>query len=308
MKFEESVLAKNNSETYPSLDSRQEGALCLYDPITQLCKRIEAFFKKDSDIQCSFAVNNSHGLGPKIDPDTGEQMTRLMDIDGEPTEVLLEEDHISEFRIFCKDYEKAENLSNVVRHRHVFPEVFLGVSDERFHLREHYLIVRVYVLNAVDPLGPGAGSDPWSADDNTDSGLQEIFGLEPVDWNDVEGGCNPRLAPSDTSESDIPKGFPEEWEQQQWEAVSGSPACAWKWRWLKGALKGNKNVLDTSLEFNDGMNVWRFIECNFLPVVFQEDNLLSARGFNSILPADLFNMVFAVFNKFQVATYARKED
>ena len=61
-----------------------------------------------------------------------------------------------------------------------------------------------------------------------------------------------------------------------------------------------------SFEFDDGMNTWRFIECSRLPVVFQEDNLSSARGFNSILPADLFPLVFPVFGKFNIATYARK--
>lgn len=311
MKFEESVLAKkaNSPEVYASIDGI-EGALCLYDPITQLCKRIEAFFRKDPSIQCSFIVNNNRPLGPKIDPDTGEQMKTIMIIDGEPTEVLLEEDHICEFRIFCKDLEKAQCLSNIVRHRHVIPETYEGAyEDNDIHLRNHYLLVRVFSLRAVDPAGEGGGSDPWIADDNTDSGVDEVFGLEPISWDETEGyGCEERLAPSDPTESDIPKGFPEEYEQRQWESgIPGPAAAEWKWRWIKKALSGNGNVVDMSFEFNDGMNTWRFIECNNLPVVFQEDNLMSARGFNSILPADLLPLVFAIFGGFQIATYARKE-
>ena len=314
MKFEESILFKKeqlgNPKTYASIDNKQEGALCLYDPLTQLCKRIEAFFRKDPDIHCKFVVNNNVPLGPKIDPDTGEQMTKMMEIEGEMVEVYLEEDHICEFRVYCDDLEKAQCLSNIIRHRHVFPETFQGAyEDDHIHLRNHYLMVRVFTVDAVDPAGPGGGSNPWITDDNTDSGVQEIFGLEPISWNETEGyGCYERLAPSDTSESDIPKGFPEEYEQRQWEqGIPGPAAAAWKWKWIKGALKGNKNIADMSFEFNDGMNTWRFIECGYLPVVFQEDNLTSARGFNSILPADLLPTVCSIFGGFQISTYARRE-
>lgn len=307
MKFEETIQNKLTSETvtYPSFDSKQEGALCLYDPITQICKRIEAFFDKDPSIHCSFVVNNNKRLGPMIDPDTGEQMTRMITIDGESVNALLEQNHYCEFRIFCDDYEKAQNLSNVIRHRHTFTETYEGASDGEIHVRDHILIVRVMVLHAVDPDGPGGGTDPWIADDNSDPGIEEIFGLEPVDWNDTEGnGCYERLAPSDTSESDIPKGFPEEWEQRQWEMSPLGPG-AWKWIWLKKALKGNKNIIRTNKEFSDGINQWRFIECSDRPAVFQEDNLTSYKGYNSILPADLLPLVFSIFNGYQISTYVK---
>lgn len=305
MKLEETVIGKlkglSSNEVYNSVN-KSEGHLCLYDPITQICKRIEAFFKRDKDIHCAFVVNNNKRLGPKLHPDTGEQMTHLIIIDGESVEALVEEDHLCEFRIFCDDYEKAQNLSNVIRHRHTFTETYDG-SDGRVHVREHILIVRVFTLNAVDPDGPGGGSDPFIADDNTDSGLTEIFGLEPVDWDDPYGnGCNERLAPSDTSESDIPKGFPEEYEQRQWESNSRSGAAVWKWRWIQGALKGNKNIVKFSKEYDDGMNIWRFIECTYLPISFQEDNLTSMSGYNSILASDLLPLVFSIFGGYQVST------
>ena len=307
MELKDTILAKDHENTYASIDGGLENNLCLYDPITQICKRIEAFFNRDKDIHCAFVVNNNKRLGPKLHPDTGEQMTHLIIIDGESVEALVEEDHLCEFRIFCDDYEKAQNLANVIRHRHTFTETYDG-SDGRVHVRDHILLVRVFTISAVDPDGPGGGDNPWIADDNTDSGLTEIFGLEPIDWDDPEGnGCEERLAPSDTSESDIPKGAPEEYEQRQWEANSRSGACAWKWKWLKKALTGNKNVISFSKEFDDGMNIWRFIECTYLPITFQEDNLTSMKGYNSILAADLLPLVFSVFGKFQISTYPVKE-
>ena len=307
MKFEETIIAKkanlNNAKTYDSISIANGLTLC--DPITQICKRIEAFFKADPEITCRYAVNNNKHLGPKVDPDTGEQMTKKMDIDGELVDVLLEEDHFCEFRIFVENVEKAQCLANVIRHRHTIPETFEG-SDGQLHARNHYLIVRVCTVDAVDPDGEGGGENPWISDDDTDKGVKEIFGLEPINWDDMDGyGCNERLAPSDTSESDIPKGVPEEYEQKQWEQNPGS--SAWKWSWFKNALKGNKNIMDTTYEFFDGMNTWRFVECSRIPVVFLEDNLTSTRGFNSILPADLLPLIFSVFGGYQISTYARKE-
>ena len=291
-----------NVKTYKSMN---ENYLTLCDPITQICKRIEAFFKGDRDITCRYMVNNQKSLGPKIDPDTGEQMTRQMIIDGEERTVLLEEDHLSEFRIFVADVEKAQCLSNVIRHQHVFNEIYEGAYDDsELHLRAHYLLVHVFTLNAVDPDGPQGGTNPWITDDDTSSGLTEVFGLEPINWDDITDGCEERLAPSDTSTSDIPKGAPDEYEQQQWENTINT--CNWKWKWLKTALNGNKNIMSTSHEFNDGMNIWRFIECNYLPVVFMEDNLSTLTGMTSVLPEDLIPLVFAVFGKFQIGTYARK--
>lgn len=306
MKNEETILNKlENAKTYKSISNSNN--LTLIDPISQLCKRFETFFKADSDITCRFAVNNHQSLGPNIDPDTGEPYTKKITIDGETIDAILEKDHICEFRIFVNDYEKAQCLSNVIRHRHVIPETFEG-SDNKIHLRNHYLLVRVCVIDAIDPSSSDAGNDPWIADDDTNQGVQEIFGLEPIDWNDTEGnGCNERLAPSSTSTEEIPKGAPEEYEQKQWEAQESS--CAWKWIWLKKALKGNKNIVKT-YDVQGGYpftNTWRFIECSSKPVIFQEDNLTSYRGYNAILPADLLPLIFSVFGKFQISTYVYKE-
>lgn len=334
MKAEECILYQKGPLTsrnvYASIDSSKEWAVCLCDPITQLCKRIEAFFKRDPEVHCKFIVNNNADLGPKLDPDTGEQMTRMIELDGETKEVYLEEDHVCELRVFCDDLEKAQCLSNVIRHRHVIPEFYDGTSDDHVHLRNHHLMVRVFSVDAVDPMGDGSGSDPWITGDNTDSGVHEIFGLEPISWDETEGyGCIERLDPYEQhtepismlqdpkedigdigvviKDEQIPVGFPEEWEQHQWEEdMPGLAASAWKWKWIKSALKGNKNVVDMSFEFNDGMNTWRFIECNDSPVVFLEDNLTSARGYNSILPADLLPVVFSIFGKFQISTHVRK--
>lgn len=304
MKLENTLHSNlNNATLYPSVNNLQDNVLCLCDPITQICKRIEAFFFKDPNIHCRYIVNNNKPGHPEIDPDTGEQMTRMVTIDGQSISALVESDHLCEFRVFCNDYEEAENLSNVIRHRHIFTEIYQGTEEGELHVRDHILIVRVFMLNAVDPDGEGAGSDPGISDDDTNSGLVEIFGLEPIDWDDPEGGCNERLSPSDSSTSEIPKGYPEEWEQQQWEQTTTSGACAWKWVWLKGALKHNRNIADISHEYFDGRNTWRFIECNYIPIAFQEDNLTSTAGYNSILPADLLPLVFSVFGAYQLSTH-----
>jgi hypothetical protein len=306
MKFEETILTKmNDNNTFKSIAN--ENVLTLCDPITQLCKRIEAFFKADSDISCRYAVNNSHGLGPKIDPDTGEPYTKQIVIGDETITAIIDEDHICEFRIFVNDYEKAQCLSNVIRHRHVIPETYEAASDGQIHLRNHYLLVRVYVINAIDPHSTEAGSDPWISDDDTSQGLQEIFGLEPINWEVPESqGCYDRLAPTSTSTEDIPKGAPDEYEQVQWEA--DEQHSTWKWKWLQKALKGNKNITKTyDIVTYPIVKVWKFIECSYKPVVFSEDNLNSSRGYNSILPADLLPLIFAIFNDFQVSTYVHKE-
>jgi len=305
MKFEDTIHSRlsENTKTYNSINTNN--ALTLTDPITQLCKRIEAFFKADSDVTCRYIVNNSKALGPKIDPDTGEPYTKLIEVDGEQVEAIVENDHFCEFRVFVNDVEKAQCLSNVIRHRHTIQENFLG-SDDKIHLRNHYLLVHVCTIDAIDPDGVGGGSDPWTIDDDIDSGVKEVYGLEPIDWSDsVHSGCNERLAPSDESSSDIPKGAPDEYEQRQWEA--NPDALVWKWQWLKVALRGNKNVL-SSKEFLDKFSntTWRFIECNYIPVSFIEDNLTSIRGYNSVLAADLLPLIFSVFDKIQISTYVRK--
>ena len=305
MKFEEILQSKiADKQTYKSISN--ENGLTLYDPVTQICKRIEAFFESDNDISCRYAVNNNHGLGPKIDPDTGEPYTKQIIVDGETITAIIDEDHICELRLYVKDYEKAQAMSNVIRHQHVITENYEATSDGRIHIRKHYLVIHIYVLNAIDPLGPEAGANPWINDDDSSSGLTEIFGLEPIDWNNPKSqGCNDRLPPSSTSTEDIPKGFPDEYEQRQWEANYNS--CTWKWKWLQTALKGNKNIIKMYDFVSYPLeNTWRFIECSYKPVVFGEDNLTSSHGYNSILPADLLPLIFAVFGKFQISTYVHK--
>ena len=298
----ENVFTKlNGATTYKSISSE---SLTLCDPITQICKRIESFFKGDKDVYCAYKVNNHKALGPKIDPDTGEPYTKEIEYDGETVTAIIDNDHLCEFRLFVDDFEKAQCLSNVIRHRHLFPEYYED-TEGTIHIRNHYLIVHVFTIEAIDPDGEFGGSNPWITDDDTNSGLTEIFGLEPIDWNNLNTGCNDRLAPSDTTESDIPKGAPDEYEQLQWE--NNPNQCAWKWEWLQKALKGNKRITNINYTFNDGMNEWKFIECDFLPISFAEDNLGTKHGFNSILPADVLPLIFPFAGKFQIGTYARKE-
>lgn len=305
MKLEDTILSKvKDAKTFTSISNNN--ALTLYDPITQICKRIEAFFKSDDDISCRFVVNNNKSTPPKTDPETGEPITKKITVENELVDAIVDGDHFCEFRIFVKDVEKAQCLSNVIRHRHTIPEIYEAASDGSYHIRYHYLLVRVFTISAIDPDGAEGGNDPWVTDDDTSNGVTEIFGLEPMDWNaDVHSGCHYRLAPTSDSTEEIPKGAPDEYEQQQWEATPEK--CKWKWHWLVKSLEGNKNVI-THYELNDGWSsdIWRFIECHYLPVVFAEDNLLSSRGYNSILPADLLPLIFATFNKFQISTYVRK--
>lgn len=250
-------------------------------------------------------MNNQKTLGPKIDPDTGEPYTKMIEVEGESVQAIIDEDHFCEMRVFVNDVEKAQCLSNVIRHRHTVPEIYESASNGEFHIRNHYLLVRVFTIDAIDPDGENGGSDPWISDDDTNAGIKEIFGLEPIDWNDMNSnGCNDRLAPSDDSSSDIPKGVPDEYEQRQWETNPGP--LAWKWKWLKTALKGNKNIINFHDLKDVFYNTWRFIECSYVPVSFMEDNLTSVRGYNSILAAELLPLIFSVFDKFQISTYVRK--
>jgi len=301
MKFEDSILTKlKDSQTFASISGK---SLTLCDPITQICKRIEAFFKADSDVSCRFVVNNHKGLAPKVDPDTGEYVTKKVTFDNELVDAIVDSDHFCEFRLFVKDVEKAECLSNVIRHRHTIPEIYEATSDGKVHIRHHYLLVRVFTINAIDPDGEYGGDNPWISDDDTGSGLKEIFGLEPINWDSpVTEGCHERLAPTSTSSEEIPTGVPDEYEQEQWEKNENSKK--WKMKWLKTALKGNKNVSHI-YEITDAFSgsIWRFIECSYRPVVFMEDNLLSSRGYNSILSADLMPLIFAVFGEFQISTH-----
>jgi hypothetical protein len=302
VKLEQTILNKlQDAKTYNSVSGN---TLTLCDPITQICKRLEAFFKADDSITCRYMVNNHKVIGPKIDPETGKPFTKKITVEGEPYDAVLDEDHLCEFRIFVNDVEKAQCLSSVIRHRHTIPEIYEAASDGTYHLRNHYLIIHVCTLDAVDPDGSEGGANPWTIDDDTNKGVKEIYGLEPIDWNDLNTGCNDRLSPLDNSESDIPKGAPEEYEQAQWE--NDPVKIAWKWKWLKTALKGNKNVV-TMYEVGDIFeNTWRFIECSYMPVVFMEDNLTSSRGYNSVLPADMLPLLFPLFQKIQISTYVGK--
>ncbi len=296
--------------------------LTLCDPITQLCKRIEAFFRGCPGITTNFCVNNNAALDWKKD-DNGDYITGTVhdEESGNDLTVFYSEDHVCELRIYVEDVEQADALANVVRHRHVVNEEFgMGSpvdGSDAVGRRSHILNVRVFRLNPFDPMTPGSEAGI----------LQESYGTFPIRFSELPGkgfGELPRRAPGselDPSYPELPDGAPEEYEQKMWEdgftapdaaggdpvAVSAHVASAWKWMWLKKAFKGNKNVIQEYYDFQDTSgNDWRFIECSRLPVVFSEDNLTSARGFNSILPADLLPLVFSVFGKFQIATYARK--
>lgn len=291
------------AKTYPTLENSNRLTLC--DPITQICKRIQAFFRADKDVTCAYKVNNNKPSGQKYNTD-GTPVTKEIRIGDEKVDAYVFEEHYSEFRILVakQEYEKAQCLSAVVRRRHVYPEVFEMTSTTGYGYREHILLVRVIAVDGVDPdKNYGGGDSRATTEDDTESGLTELYGLEPINWNDLTQGCRDRLSPLDTSESDIPKGAPEEYEQAQWET---NPAqCAWKWRWLKGAIKGNKNVTTAGHEFYDGQNTWRFIECSKVPVSFPEDDITAYSGITVLLPVDLFGLVFATFGKFQIGTYAR---
>lgn len=298
--------------------------LSLCDPICQICERIEAFFRGCKDVTVVYQIYNNHGLGWKKD-ENGQYIvgTKTVVEDGEPRQmsVFYSEDHVTELRIYTQDLLLAASLSNVIRHLHVVNEEFEMASpiDHKTTVlgqRKHLLYVRVMIINDVDPM----------VEDTTkpSSVIQECYGTYPMKWNDMDNyGEVERLAPSAKDDPECPStphGWPDEYEQYLWEtgfngedAVDGKPvsvspeqACKWKWKWLRQALEGNPNIADMSFEFNDGMNTWHFIECSRLPVVFQEDNLTSSRGFNSILPADLLPLVFSVFGRFNIATYARQ--
>ena len=298
--------------------------LSLCDPICQICERIEAFFRGCKGVTVVYQIYNNHGLGWKKD-ENGQYIvgTKTVVEDGEARQmsVFYSEDHVTELRIYTQDLPLAGSLSNVIRHVHVVNEEFEMASpiDNKTTVigqRKHLLYVRVMIINDVDPMVEGTTA-PSSV-------IQECYGTYPLNWNDMENyGEEERCAPGGPDNPDypdyIPHGWPDEYEQYLWEtgfngtdmngnpiSVSPEAACAWKWKWLKQALAGNPNIANTSFEFNDGMNTWRFIECSRIPVVFNEDNLTSARGFNSILAADLLPQIFAIFGRFNVATYARQ--
>lgn len=323
MKLSESIIAKKDSlgenpKTYGLVSG---DGLSLCDPITQYCKRIEAFFRGCPGITTSFAINNNVNLGWKTD-DHGDYITDTVHVEetGADMPVFFSEDHVCEFRIYVEDNEQAEALANVIRHRHVVSEEFgMGSpidGSDAVGRRNHVLNVRVFQLNAVDPMDVGSA----------ENAIKENYGTYPIRFDLLPGegyGEIPRRAPGseiDQNYPGLPDGAPEEYEQRNWEngftapnigggddvVCSAHATSAWKWKWLKTALKNNKNVIQDYYDFQDmNGNDWRFIECGRLPVVFSEDNLTSVRGFNSILPADLIPTVFAVFGKFQIATYAR---
>jgi hypothetical protein len=314
----------NPIESYNSLNSdpnkkiTAEKRLTLCDPITQICERIKGFFRGCPGITVNYTVNNNHSLDWKKD-ENGEYIIgkKYLD-DGTDVKVFYSEDHVSELCLYVQDHAQAASLANVIRHRHVVNEEFgMGSpidGSDAVGVRAHILNVKVMVFNDVDPM-----------DQEKQDIASEVYGIIPIKWNDMDGyGAVERLSPTGENENvenypDIPRDVPDEYEQQLWEigfqgtdidgtptSVSPAQSSKWKWKWLKEALRGNPNIADMSLELSDGMNDWRFIECSRFPVIIQEDNLTSARGFNSILAADLLPLVFAVFGKYCISTYARQ--
>lgn len=289
---------------------------CLCDPITQLCMRIEAFFRGCPGITCSYKVNNNVHLDWKKD-DHGDYITGVSD-EGQP--VFYSEDHVCEFRLYVENDIQAQCLANVIRHRHVVSEEFgMGSpidGSDAVGRRNHILNVKVFKINGVDPMDSSSVS-PFAV-------ITEVFGTYPIRFDELPGGGYGEVLRGvpDASYPGIPMDAPEEYEQLNWETGFRAPnidggeevdmpvqvTSAWKWKWLKEALRDNKNIIQHFDEFEDyGGNEWRFIECSRLPVVFQEDNLSSSRGFNSILAADLIPVIFAVFGSYQIATYARQD-
>lgn len=104
------------------------GGLTLVDPITQIARRIRAFFQYDPDVITAYHINNQAVVEPG-------------------------EDHVAELCIFVqcgKDVEdtaKADAISNFIRHRHVFTEYKMDGTV----LRNHVLNVRVFAIGAIDP-------------------------------------------------------------------------------------------------------------------------------------------------------------
>ena len=222
--------------SYPSTSDEIFGrGLTLCDPITQIAKRIEAFFRNDPDVIVSYTINNS---------------------------VPLEEgqDQHAELRLYLTDEVKAGCLDNIVRHQHVYEEL-KGMDGS--HLRNHYLDVKVFLATSIDPMDPAQeGEIPVSQLPTPDEATQASY----------DGG--------DMKER--------------------------KCEWLRTAFKRNRNVvnLKTYLDPLTGTR-WDFIECSRDPVTFMEDNLLSFKGYTSVLPADLMPLVFVFAGGFQISTYAK---
>lgn len=111
--------------------------LTLCDPLTQIARRIKAFFKDDKDVIVAANINNN---------------------------VVVEagQDHVAEVCIYVQcgedidDTRKADCISNWIRHRHVIPEYGFDGSL----LRNHILNVRVFAVGAIDPNDPAQTANP----------------------------------------------------------------------------------------------------------------------------------------------------
>lgn len=295
--------------------------------IAEICKHIAGFFSNCHGMLVSYSTWSSHKLDWKKD-ENGDYVIGEKVVDGKSYPLFYMEDRTHELRIYTQDLEKAACLSNIIRHQHIaedeFPMATLPgakakdgspiQSKEAYGLKRQVLNVKVMIINDVDPM----------ADDDADA-IEECYGIIPFHWNDLtDYAAADRFAPGSINEDAefypaIPSGAPTECEQEMWEEgfegdevtgehvkVSAEQALKWKWHWLEIALRDNPNIAEMSETGADTGFSRRLIECSREPLTFADENALMTMRYTSVLPADIFSEVFAVFGGIEVTTYARK--
>lgn len=171
-----STAKRNNSPiaTYASyrkgykMGGKVSNGLTLTDPITQIARRIQAFFRGDREVITAFKINNNANIGQPTYDEHGHI-------------IKPGDDHLAELCIYVQCGEDVENtkkadcISNWIRHRHVIPEY----SFDGALIRNHVLNVRVFAVGASDPNGP-QGASPFEdlisecafiADESTQYGI-----------------------------------------------------------------------------------------------------------------------------------------
>lgn len=139
------MLARGQQSFGSYKDGYKVGAgLTLVDPISQIARRIMAFFKDDKEVVCAFKINNNADIA---DPT----------YDAQGHIIAPGQDHLAELAIYVQcgddveDTQKADCISNWIRHRHVFPEY---TYDGGPLIRNHILNVRVFAVGAIDQNDP----------------------------------------------------------------------------------------------------------------------------------------------------------
>lgn len=295
--------------------------------IAETCKHIAGFFSNCHGMLVSYDTWSRHELDWKKD-ENGDYVIGEKVVDGKSYPLFYMEDRIHELRIYMQDLEKAACLSNIIRHQHIaedeFPMTALpGAKDkdgtpiqskDAYGVKRQVLNVKVMMINDVDPMA-----------DDVQNVIEECYGIIPVKWNDLtDYAVAARLTPGSINEDAefypaIPSGSPTECEQETWEddfegvdadgehvKVSAEQALKWKWHWLETALRDNPNIAEMSEIGADTGFSRRLVECSREPLTFADENALMTIRYTSILPADVFSEVFAVFGGIEVTTYARK--